>query len=85
LKQFSSIFLIFGRPESLVIDLSIPIEGSFFEDLAQLQSDDVLRSDCPAYVLAKLDLPSPDWMTFFYVPDNAKVRDKASDSFCDEI
>jgi twinfilin-like protein len=63
--------------ESLVHDLSIPIQGSLDEDLARLQSDDILQPDIPAYILAKVDLPSPDWVSFYYVPDSAKIREKA--------
>lgn len=63
-------------PESLVHDLSIEINGSFQEDLKNLQDEDVLPKDFSAYILAKLDAPSPDWMIVSYVPDNAKVRDK---------
>jgi twinfilin-like protein len=63
--------------ESLVHDLSIPIQGSLDEDLAQLQSDDILQPTTPAYILAKLDLPSPDWISFYYVPEAAKIREKA--------
>jgi hypothetical protein len=68
--------LTFTYPESLVHDLSIDIKGSFEDDLQNLQEEDVLPKDLPAYILAKLDAPSPDWMIVFYVPDNAKVRDK---------
>lgn len=52
------------------------MEASFKEDLAKLQSDQVLQDTAPAYILAKLDLPSQDWITLFYVPDGAQVRDK---------
>lgn len=62
--------------ESLVHDLSIEIKGSFEDDLQSLQDEDVLPTDLPAYILAKLDAPSLDWVVVFYVPDNAKVRDK---------
>jgi twinfilin-like protein len=63
--------------ESLVHDLSIQVKGSFEDDLQNsLQDDDVLPKDFPAYILAKLDAPSPDWVIVSYVPDNAKVRDK---------
>jgi hypothetical protein len=68
--------LTFTYPESLVCDLSIEIKGSFQEDLLNLQDEDVLPKDISAYVLAKLDAPSLDWMIVSYVPDNAKVRDK---------
>ncbi|KAJ3905364.1 hypothetical protein F5879DRAFT_950964 [Lentinula edodes] len=60
--------------ESLVLDQSIPIEGTFTEDLAKLQ--DLLLENAPAYVLAKLDDPSTEWLAIYYVPDFAKVRDK---------
>lgn len=72
----ASLSLFTFHPESLVHDLSIEIEGSFEDDLQNLQNEDVLPKDFPAYILAKLDAPSPDWMIFFYVPDTAKVRDK---------
>jgi twinfilin-like protein len=52
------------------------MKGSFQEDLQNLQDEDVLPKDLSAYVLAKLDAPSLDWMIISYVPDNAKVRDK---------
>jgi twinfilin-like protein len=71
-----SFSLTFTYPESLVHDLSIEIKGSLQEDLQTLQDEDVLPKDFSAYVLAKLDAPSPDWMILLYVPDNAKVRDK---------
>lgn len=64
------------HPESLVHDLSIKIKGSFQEDLLNLQDEDVLSKDISAYILAKLDAPSVDWIMVSYVPDNAKVRDK---------
>jgi twinfilin len=44
--------------------------------LLDLQEEDILPTDLSAYVLAKLDAPSPDWIIISYVPDNAKVRDK---------
>jgi len=56
-------------------DSSVPISGSFEEDLAKLQDVDFLQDDSPAYVLAKLD-SSSDWIAISYVPDSAKVRDK---------
>lgn len=62
--------------ESLVLDQSISIEGTFAEDLAKLQ--DLLLENAPAYVLAKLDDPSTEWLAIYYVPDSAKVRDKVS-------
>ncbi|KAF8889772.1 hypothetical protein CPB84DRAFT_1683767 [Gymnopilus junonius] len=64
------------RNESLVHDLSVPINASFEDDLQQLQSDDILQLDTPAYILAKLDLPSADWTAINYVPDTAQVREK---------
>jgi twinfilin-like protein len=68
--------LTFTCPELLVHDLSIEIKGSLQEDLQNLQDEGVLPKDLSAYILAKLDSPSPDWMIVSYVPDNAKVRDK---------
>lgn len=56
-------------------DNSVPIRGSFEEDLGKLQDVDVLQDDSPAYILAKLDTPS-DWIAISYVPDSAKVREK---------
>jgi twinfilin len=61
--------------ESLVVDSAIPISATFQDDLACLQDESVLPIDSPAYILAKLD-DSPDWLAIFYVPDNAKIRDK---------
>lgn len=69
-------FLPRHRAESLVHDLSVDIANTLEEDLAELQKDDVLPNDSAAYVLAKLDPPSADWLLISYVPDNAKVRDK---------
>ncbi|KAL0947472.1 hypothetical protein HGRIS_013577 [Hohenbuehelia grisea] len=62
------------RNESLVHDLSVPIEGTFQQDLNKLQ--DLLEDKTPAYVLARLDEPDTDWLAVFYVPDSAQVRDK---------
>ncbi|KAH9484130.1 Twinfilin [Psilocybe cubensis] len=62
--------------ESLVHDISIPIDGSFEQDLRLLQRDAVLPTDSPAYILAKLDAPSSDWISIYYVPDTAQVREK---------
>ncbi|KAJ4487545.1 hypothetical protein J3R30DRAFT_3696301 [Lentinula aciculospora] len=62
------------RNESLVHDQSVPVEGSLTEDLAKLQ--DLLLDDVPAYILAKLDDPSTEWLAIYYVPESAKVRDK---------
>lgn len=58
--------------------LSVPITGSLEEDLAQLQGEDIVPDGSPNYILVKLDAPSADWMIISYVPDSAKVRDKAS-------
>ena len=44
--------------------------------MQNLQEEDVLPKDLAAYVLAKLDAPSLDWMIVSYVPDKARVRDK---------
>ncbi|KAJ3541153.1 hypothetical protein NMY22_g4001 [Coprinellus aureogranulatus] len=64
------------RPETLVLDQSIPIAGTLEEDLNILQDDSVLPPNEPAYILVKLDQPSLDWLALYYVPDDAKVRDK---------
>ncbi|TFK29820.1 actin depolymerizing protein [Coprinopsis marcescibilis] len=61
--------------ETLVHDSSIPISGSFLQDLSILQDDSVVPNEHPAYILAKLDRTS-EWLAIFYVPDNAKIRDK---------
>jgi twinfilin-like protein len=63
-------------PESLVLDHSIPVSGTLEEDLNVLQDDTILQDNTPAYILAKLDQPSADWLAIYFVPDNAKVRDK---------
>ncbi|KAF6765086.1 hypothetical protein DFP72DRAFT_799218 [Ephemerocybe angulata] len=62
--------------ESLVLDRTVPISGSLEQDLNTLQDDEVLQPATPAYVLVKLDQPSTDWLAIFYVPEDAKVRDK---------
>jgi twinfilin-like protein len=62
--------------ESLVHDLSVPTRGSLQEDLAHLESDDIIQEDTPAYILTKLDDPPAEWLVIYYVPDTAKVRDK---------
>ncbi|KAF5358322.1 hypothetical protein D9756_001670 [Leucocoprinus leucothites] len=62
--------------ESLVHELTVDAAGSFEDDLAKLQDNEILSDTVPAYVLAKLDPPSTDWTAFSYVPDHAKVRDK---------
>ncbi|KAF9068699.1 hypothetical protein BDP27DRAFT_1421687 [Rhodocollybia butyracea] len=59
------------QDESLVPDQSVPIEGSLQEDLSMLQ--DLLLDNVPAYILAKLDEPSPEWLAIYYVPDSAKM------------
>lgn len=64
------------KDESLIHDLSVPATASFQDDLQSLQDESILQQDSPAYVLAKLDQPSSDWVAIFYVPDSAKVRDK---------
>ncbi len=63
--------------ESLVHDLSVDIAGSFEEDLAKLQDDSIISDNVPAFVLAKLDPPSTNWVAFDFVPDKAQVREKA--------
>jgi hypothetical protein len=70
-----------SEAESLVHDLSIPIEGTLIQDLEKLQNNDVLQDDMPAYILAKLDEPSTDWLAIYYVPETAKVRDKVRVSY----
>ncbi|CAK5279342.1 unnamed protein product [Mycena citricolor] len=62
--------------ESLVHDLSIPIQGTLAEDLTKLQTSEILHDDTPAYVLTKLDDPATEWLAIYFVPDTAKVRDK---------
>lgn len=71
--------------ESLVHDLSIPIEGSLEADLSKLQDPEIVKDDVPAYLLTKLDDPPTDWVAISYVPDSAKVRDKVSLPACDVI
>ena len=75
-----SISLLFSClfAESLVLDSRIDAAASFEDDLAILQNDDVITEDGPAYILAKMDPPSTDWTPFFFVPENAKVRDKVN-------
>jgi len=60
----------------LVHDQSIPVGGTFQEDLEQLQGTEVLQDDIPAYLLIRLDDPPTEWLAIYYVPDSAKVRDK---------
>ncbi|KAH9951888.1 actin depolymerizing protein [Amylocystis lapponica] len=60
--------------ESLVPDESLPPSGTLKEDLDKL--DSILQDDVPAYVLVRLDDPPTEWLAIYYVPDNAKVRDK---------
>ncbi|OCH95057.1 actin depolymerizing protein [Obba rivulosa] len=62
------------RNESLVPDGAFPPSGSLEEDLDKLET--ILEDDIPAYVLVRLDDPPSEWLAVFYVPDNAKVRDK---------
>jgi twinfilin-like protein len=80
MSRFSRTLLIEPDPESLIHDLSIDVEGTLQEDLQNLQSPDVLPDDSPGYILAKLDDPPSEWLAIYYVPDAAKVRDKASRS-----
>jgi twinfilin len=61
--------------ESLVHDLSVPAESTFLEDLKKLQSPEILEEKIPAYILARQD-ESADWLAIYYVPENAKIRDK---------
>ena len=74
--QHHPFFLTFAHTDSVVHDLSIEIKASFEDDLQHLQDEHVLPKDFPAYILAKLDAPSLDWVIVSYVPDTAKVRDK---------
>jgi hypothetical protein len=62
--------------ESLVHDLSVQSEGSFTEDLSKLRH--ILDPHVPAFVLARTDQSSAEWVAIHYVPDAAKVRDKVS-------
>ncbi|KAF8654072.1 hypothetical protein AX16_003605 [Volvariella volvacea WC 439] len=62
--------------ESLVYDRTININSTFEDDLALLQDEEILQDNTPAYVLARLDPPSSEWLAIYYVPDTAKVRDK---------
>ena len=68
--------------ESLVHDQSFPIQGNFNADLLKLQDREVLQNDMPAYVLARLDDPSSEWLAIFYVPDSARIRDKVRSTDC---
>jgi len=63
------------RNEALVNDASIPVNGTFADDLPALQDESLLDDTTPAYILAKLD-DQAGWIAFSFVPDNAKVRDK---------
>lgn len=67
--------LLLRRIEELVPDESIAATGTLDEDLDRLGEH--LQDDVPAYIIAKLDDPSTEWLAIFYVPDVAKVRDKA--------
>ncbi|KAF8919315.1 hypothetical protein CPB85DRAFT_1278538 [Mucidula mucida] len=64
------------KDESLIHDLSVPVDGTLSEDLNKLSSPEVLQDDIPAYILTKLDDPPAEWLVIYYVPDSAKVRDK---------
>ena len=58
-------------------DRAFDIAGSFTDDIDILQDNEFLPPDSAAYILAKLDPPSsPDWLSIFYVPDTANVREK---------
>lgn len=48
--------------------------GTLEEDLDKLV--DILEDNVPAYILVRLDDPPTEWLAIYYVPDNAKVRDK---------
>lgn len=61
-------------PESLTPDEIIPPSGTLDQDLDNLAT--IVEDDVPAYVLVRLDEPPSDWLAIYYVPDNAKVRDK---------
>lgn len=63
-------------PETLVFDLTVPVAGTFEDDLSHMERLDLLEDTVPAYILAKL-APS-DWVLICYVPDSATVRDKVS-------
>ncbi|KIJ22805.1 hypothetical protein M422DRAFT_786342 [Sphaerobolus stellatus SS14] len=62
------------RDEHIVLDSSVPAQGDLSSDLAQLQ--DMLQDDVAAYILARLDDASSQWLAISYVPDTAKVREK---------
>lgn len=72
-------------PENLVHQLTIDAVGSFVDDLAMLQDNNVLSETLAAYILARLDPPSTGWTVFSYVPDHAKVRDKVPQYFLPSI
>ena len=55
-------------------DESIAAAGTFNDDLDTLGG--MLQDDVPAYILVRLDDPPTEWLAVFYVPDEAKVRDK---------
>ena len=74
LTPFSSRCYVHCYTESLVLDQSISPSGTLTEDLDKLP--DLLESNVPAYILARLDDPPTEWMTIFYVPEDAKIRDK---------
>ncbi|KAH9945940.1 actin depolymerizing protein [Epithele typhae] len=60
--------------ETLVPNGAYPPSGRFEQDLDRLA--EILEEDEPAYVLVRTDETQSDWLAVFYVPDNAKVRDK---------
>ncbi|KAF7985003.1 hypothetical protein HWV62_9988 [Athelia sp. TMB] len=78
--------------ESLIHDISVETAaGNLAGDLEKQKAENVLQLDdnIPAYILARLDEPNNDsWLAISYVPDTAKVRDKArfhSSQTCDRI
>ncbi|EIW60075.1 actin depolymerizing protein [Trametes versicolor FP-101664 SS1] len=60
--------------ESLVPSDAVAPSGTLEEDLDKLV--DILEDNVPAYILVRLDDPPTEWLAIYYVPDNAKVRDK---------
>ncbi|TFK76569.1 actin depolymerizing protein [Pluteus cervinus] len=63
--------------ETLVHDRSIAAQSSSLQaDLVLLQDPAVLQDNDPAYILARLDNLTTDWLVIYYMPDTAKVRDK---------
>ncbi|KAF8522264.1 actin depolymerizing protein [Hysterangium stoloniferum] len=63
------------RDEFIVLDSELQANAeTLAEDLEQLQP--ILDDTTPAYILARLDDPSSQWLAITYVPDTANVRDK---------